>query len=88
MSGEHKQNEETSEEKTVDTPQLDRLERLANVAASAQQARQWAARKSGLRNDAEPSEVRDLTQDSDAKAQAEEAMRMMMAKPNKKTRRW
>jgi hypothetical protein len=30
------------------TPELDRLERLANAAATAAQAKQWRARKNGM----------------------------------------
>jgi hypothetical protein len=68
------------------TPQLDRLERLANAAATAAQAKQWRARKSGLHQQEEPSEVRNLSHDDEAKARAEEAMRQMMAKPQSKRR--
>jgi hypothetical protein len=69
------------------TPQLDRLERLANAAATAAQAKQWRARKNGLQQQEEPSEVRNLSHDNEAKARAEEAMRQMMAKPQGKRRR-
>jgi len=68
------------------TPQLDRLERLANAAATAAQAKQWRARKNGLQQQEEPSEVRDLSHDNEARARAEEAMRQMMAKPQGKRR--
>ena len=40
------------------TPHLDRLEKLANAAATAAQAKQWRARKNGLHQQDEPSEVR------------------------------
>jgi hypothetical protein len=70
----------------VSTPQLDRLERLANVAATAAQAKQWRARKNGLQQQEEPSEVRNLNHDDEARARAEEAMRQMMAKPQSKRR--
>ncbi len=70
------------------TPELDRLERLANAAATATQAKQWRARKSGLHQQEEPSEVRNLSHDDDARARAEEAMRQMMAKPQSKRRGW
>jgi hypothetical protein len=63
------------------TPQLDQLEKLANAAATAAQAKRWRARKDGLREQDEPSEVRNLSQDAEARARAEEAMRQMMAKP-------
>jgi len=59
------------------TPQLDRLERLANAAATAAQAKQ---------EQEEPAEVRNLSDDAEARARAEEAMRQMMAKPEGKRR--
>jgi hypothetical protein len=68
------------------TPQLDRLERLANAAATAAQAKQWRARKNGIDQQEEPSEVRNLSNDVEARARAEEAMRRMMAKPQAKRR--
>lgn len=68
------------------TPQLDRLEKLANAAATAAQAKQWRARKQGLQQQDEPSEVRNLSHDDEARARAEEAMRQMMAKPQSKRR--
>ena len=68
------------------TPELDRLERLANAAATAAQAKQWRARKSGLHQQEEASEVRNLSHDDDARARAEQAMRQMMAKPQSKRR--
>jgi hypothetical protein len=70
----------------VSTPQLDRLEKLANAAATAAQAKQWRARKSGLDQQEEASEVRNLSNDAEARARAEEAMRQMMAKPQGKRR--
>jgi hypothetical protein len=70
------------------TPQLDRLERLANAAATAAQAKQWRARKNGIHKQEEPSEVRNLSHDDEARARAEEAMRQMMAKPQTKRRVW
>jgi hypothetical protein len=70
------------------TPQLDRLERLANAAATAAQAKQWRARKNGLHQQEEPSEVRNLSQNDEARARAEEAMRQIMAKPQSKRRGW
>jgi hypothetical protein len=68
------------------TPQLDRLEKLANAAATAAQAKQWRARKNGLQEQDEPAEVRNLSHDAEARARAEEAMRQMMAKPKGKRR--
>jgi hypothetical protein len=71
---------------SASTPQLDRLEKLANAAATAAQAKQWRARKNGLQEQDEPSEVRNLSHDAEARARAEEAMRQMMAKPQGKRR--
>jgi hypothetical protein len=68
------------------TPHLDRLEKLAHAAASAAQAKQWRARKNGLQQQEEPSEVRNLSHNAEARARAEEAMRQMMAKPAGKRR--
>jgi hypothetical protein len=68
------------------TPHLDRLEKLANAAATAAQAKQWRARKNGLQQQDEPSEVRNLSQNAEARARAEEAMRQMLAKPQSKRR--
>jgi hypothetical protein len=68
------------------TPQLNRLEKLANAAATAAQAKQWRARKNGLQQQDEPSEVRNLSHNAEARARAEEAMRQMMAKPQGKRR--
>jgi hypothetical protein len=64
------------------------LERLANAASTAAQAKQWQARKNGLHQQEQPSEVWDLSQNDEARAQAEEAMRQMMAKPQSKRRGW
>jgi hypothetical protein len=68
------------------TPHLDRLEKLANAAATAAQAKQWRARKNGLQQQDEPSEVRNLSHNAEARARAEEAMRQMLAKPQSKRR--
>jgi hypothetical protein len=68
------------------THQLDRLEKLANAAAATAQAKQWRARQNGLRDQGEPSEVRNLNHDAEAKAQAEAAMQQMIAKSNGKRR--
>ena len=82
--------EQTEKKMEASTPQLDRLEKLANTAATAAQAKQWRARQNGLQEQDEPSEVRNLTQDAEARAQAEAAMRLMgTAKPKKPPRgRW
>ena len=63
-----------------------RLETLANVAAAAAQAKRWQARKNGVLDQGEPSEVRDLSHDAEARAQAEAAMQQMMAKSGGKRR--
>jgi hypothetical protein len=81
-----KQGEEQTEEVRASSPQLDRLEKLANAAATAAQARQWRARKNGLQDQEDHSEVRNLNHDAEARAQAEAAMRQMMAKPQGKRR--
>jgi len=87
MADRPKQDEEqTEKEVQASTPQLDRLEKLANAAATAAQARQWRARKNGLQDQEAPSEVRNLNHDADARAQAQAAMRQMMAKPQGKRR--
>jgi hypothetical protein len=64
-----------------------RLETLADVAAKAADAKRWQARKFGLADQEEASEVRNLTQDTEARAQAEAAMKEMMAKAGGKPRR-
>ncbi len=87
MTERPKQDEEQTEAKgQVSTPALDRLERLANAAATSAQARQWRARKNGLQDQEEPSEVRNLHHDAEARAQAEAAMQQMMAKAKGKSR--
>jgi len=63
-----------------------RLETLADAAAGIAQAKRWQARKNGLSNEVEASEVRNLNHDAEARAQAEAAMQQMMAKPAKKPR--
>jgi hypothetical protein len=68
------------------TPHLDRLENLADAAATAAQAKQWRAGKNGLQQQEEPSEVRNLSHNVEARAQAKEAMRHLMAKPAVKRR--
>ena len=68
------------------TPQLDRLEKLAKTAETAAQSKQWRARQNGLSDQDEPSEVRNLNHDADARAQAEAAMQRMMASPKGKRR--
>ena len=85
---------EQDDEQSVDqgqasTPQIDRLESLAKAAATAAQAKKWRARKNGLQDQDEPSEVRNLTHNMEARAQAEAAMRLMgAAKPKRNPRRW
>jgi hypothetical protein len=89
MSEQPEENKEQTEgEGHASTPQLDRLQKLANAAAARDQAKRWQARQMGLGNRGEASEVRNLNHDADAKAQAEAAMQRMMAKPAKKRSRW
>ena len=80
--------ERAETDEKASTPQLDRLERLANAAATAAQAKQWRARQNGLHQQEEPSQVRNLSQNDEARARAEEAMRQIMAKPHSKRRGW
>jgi hypothetical protein len=77
--------EDEENEKTVQasTPHL---EKLASAEAAAAQARQWRARKNGLQDQGEVSEVRNLNHDAGARAQAEAAMQQMMAKSKGKRR--
>jgi hypothetical protein len=86
MADRPKQGEEQTEKVQGSTPQLDRLEKLANAAATAAQARQWQARKNGLQDQGETAEVRNLNHDAEARVQAEAAMRQMMAKSKGKRR--
>ncbi|MBL0407293.1 hypothetical protein JKG68_25545 [Microvirga aerilata] len=87
MTTRRKQGEKKTEnEGQASTPQLDRLEKLANAAATTNQAKQWRARQNGLQDPGEPSEVRNLNYDAEAKAQAEAAMQQMMAKSKGKRR--
>ena len=89
MAKRSEQEDEKAETKAhASTPGLDRLERLANAAATAAQEKQWRARKNGLQQQEEPSDVRNLSHDADARAKAEEAMRQMMAKPQGRRRGW
>ena len=74
------EDEQPDTDGVTSTPHLDRLEKLANAAATAAQAKQWRARKNGLHQQDEPSEVRNLSHNAEARARAEEAMRQMMAK--------
>jgi hypothetical protein len=84
--GPEQEDEQPETKGRASTPQLDRLEKLANVAATAAQAKQWRARKNGLQEQDEPAEVRNLSHDAEARARAEEAMRQMMARPQGKRR--
>jgi hypothetical protein len=87
MAKRPEQGEERTESKAQDsTPMLDRLEKLANAASATAQAKQWRARKNGLQDQGEPSEVRNLNHDAEARAQAEAAMQQMMAKSKGKGR--
>ena len=86
MGTEPEQGEEQSEDRVqASTPHLDRLESLAKAATANVQSKQWRARKNGLQEQEEPSEVRNVTHDAEARAQAEAAMRLMAAaKPKRK----
>jgi hypothetical protein len=81
-----KEDEQGEGKAQASTPRLDQLEKLANAAATAAQAKQWRARKNGLRDQEEPSEVRNLNHDAEARARAEAAMQEMMAKSKGKRR--
>ena len=50
------EDEQSDTNGAASTPHLDRLEKLANAAATAAQAKQWRARKNGLQQQDEPSE--------------------------------
>ena len=51
-----------------------------SFAANEAWLSEFNARKSGLRGQDEPTEVRNLSHDAEARAQAEAAMQQMMAK--------
>ena len=85
--GPEHEDEQPEPKEQASTPQLDRLEKLAQAAATSAQAKQWRARQNGLQEQEKPSEVRNLNHDAEARARAEEAMRQMMAKPQAKKRR-
>jgi hypothetical protein len=84
--GAEHEDEQPETKSQAGTPQIDRLEKLANAAATAAQAKQWRARKNAIDQEEEPSEVRNLSNNAEARARAEEAMRQMMAKPQNKRR--
>jgi hypothetical protein len=69
------------------TEKLGLTAQLEALAAEVAQAKQWQARKSGLRDQDEASEVRNLSYDAEARVQAEAAMQQMMAKSGGKRRR-
>ena len=82
--------EQTEDQVQASTPQLDHLESLAKAAATTVQRRRWSTHRDGVQVQEDPSEVRNLTHDAEARAQAEAAMRLMgAAKPKGKPRgRW
>ena len=89
MATSPKQDAEQTEGQTEDKLQVSTrsLERLAKVATQVAQTKQWKARKDGMANQEEPpSEVRNLSDNAEARAQAEASMQLMMTKPGKK--RW
>jgi hypothetical protein len=86
---EPKQEEQAEDKAQASTPQIARLKNLAKATAAKAQSKQWQARKDGQQDQPEPSEVRSLTHDAEARAQAEAAMRLMAAaKPKRKPHRW
>ncbi len=78
--------EQTEDKVQASTPQLDRLESIAKAAATTVQRRRWNTHRDGVQVQEDPSEVRNLTHDAEARAQAEAAMRLMAAKPKRKPR--
>jgi hypothetical protein len=80
MTSRDKKDGEPTEKLVVNTARLEAL------AAQATQAKHWRARKSGMQDQDEPSEVRNLKHDAEANAQAEAAMQRMMEKSGGKWR--
>ena len=81
MTSRDKKDGEPTEKLAVNTARLEAL------AAEAAQAKHWRARKSGMQEQGEPSEVRNLNHDAEARAQAEAAaMQQMMGKSGAKRR--
>ncbi len=76
----------TSRDKKDGKPTEKLTDRLEALAAEAAQAKHWRARKSGMQDQGEPSEVRNLNHDAEARAQAEAAMQRMMEKSGGKRR--
>ena len=80
----------TKREKESSEPTKEKLEvntaRLEALDASAAQSNQWQARKSGMQDQGEASEVRNLSHDAEARAQAEAAMQQMLTKSGGKRR--
>ena len=80
MTSREKKDGEPTEKLSVNTARLEAL------AAEAAQAKHWRARKSGMQGQGEPSKVRNLNHDAEARAQAEAAMQQMMGKSGGKRR--
>jgi hypothetical protein len=80
MTSRDKKPEESTEKLVVNTARLEAL------AAEAAQTKNWRSRKSGMQDQGEPSEVRNLNHDAEARAQAEAAMKRMMEKSGGKRR--
>jgi hypothetical protein len=80
MTSRDKKDGEPTEKLAVNTARLEAL------AAEAAQAKHWRARKSGMQGQDEPSEVRSLNHDAEARAQAEAAMQRMIEKSAGKRR--
>jgi hypothetical protein len=83
---------EEGTEPTANKPSttMSRLEALAKAAEATAGAKQWRARQDGTLDLGEPSEVRSLTHDEEAKAQAEASMQRLVEKRggSSKRRRW
>jgi hypothetical protein len=80
MTSRDKKDGEPAEKLVVNTARLEAL------AAEAAQAKHWRARKGGIQDQGEPSEVRNLNHDAEARAQAEAAMLRMIEKSAGKRR--
>ena len=58
--------------------------KLAALAGAADQARRWKARRNGLLDRGAPSEVRDLSGDATARAEAEASLLRAMTPASKR----
>ena len=80
MTSRDKKDGEPTEKLAVNTARLEAL------AAEAAQTKHWRARKSGMQVQGEPSAVRNLNHEAEARAQAEAAMQRMIEKSAGKRR--